>query len=230
MPTVPDLEKKVLLANDYVEKEFQALTAVRYKMKDTVARATRDWDHYSKPLEQSCTATHDALLKLAKNTQSCEDAQNSRLANLFEQRSKQPESMKSRIKGCAKAKNHSFPEEDVDCKCGERPGGEHDGCRDAQITTDHTLLCTQLRQRVLPHMALWRLTAPGGACYIDGKNSINRAMLAEGAPENFEFPQTVTNAMPSLLLALPQLPHWQSADRRAYRDREAASRRAHYFL
>merc|ERR1719158_2018466 len=40
------------MANDYVEKEFQALIAARYKMKDVARRAQEDWNTYSAPLSQ----------------------------------------------------------------------------------------------------------------------------------------------------------------------------------
>lgn len=229
VPIVPDLARKVAMANDYVEREFQAMTAIRYKMKDMVAKAEADWDSLSKPLEKACNDTHEALVKLAETSHLCDNAQHSALATLFEKRSKLPEGEKQNMRGCAKFKNVLYPEESDDCKCAA--ASEHDGCRDAQITSDHTLICTQLRHRVLPHMALWRLTKPGGSCYIDSRDVLNRPMLTPGAPVDFEFPENAANAasIPFSLLALPPLCRPAVAVRPSCR-RDAASKRAHNFL
>lgn len=228
-PGVPDLEYKVGLANDYVEREFQALLAIRYKMKDLAKRSEQDWDALSKPLEGSCTAVRTALEKLGEQTSECENAQHTDLANLFEKRDKTKD--KAAIKGCANFKVTNELSEASDCKCGA--GAEHDGCRGAKIDSDHTLLCTQLRKRVLPSMALWRMTGPGGACFVNAKSTFNMGLLAPGQPADFELPShsEAEESMPPLLLALPQPPRRRSPTKqRGERDGEAAAERARAFL
>jgi len=200
VPSIPDLEAKVKMANDYVEREFQALIATRYKMKSLYNASMDDWARLAKPLEEACNGTRHTLHQLGEETAECENTQHSVLTDVFEKRSANPSQPK--IAGCAKFKNTTYPEEADDCKCAA--GSEHDGCRDAKITSDHTLMCNQLRKRVLPKMALWRLTSPGGACYVDGKTFYNKGMLPAGSPEDFKMPDsTEESSMPPLLLALP---------------------------
>jgi len=227
VPGIPDLDEKVKSANDYVEREFQALIAARYKMKDLALKTHDEWKKYGATLEEACNKTYDGLSTLASQTAECEDAQQSALPNLFEKRDKG--TSKSSIKGCAKFKNEDAPEEAGDCKCAA--GSEHDGCRAAKITSDHTLLCNQLRKRVLPKMALWRATSPGGGCYVDAHTSYNQDFLGKGEPRNFELKVGATEeSMPPLLLALPLPPRQPTTEQHVRRQRRAVGESVRSFL
>jgi len=221
VPGIPGLETKVGMANDYVEREFQALIAARYKMKDLARRSAEDWKNLSEPVLQGCTQTHGALTKLAEQSQQCDDAQHTDLSNLFEKRDKLPESKRQKLKGCAVFKNKAKLEEAEDCKCAA--GDEHDGCRDARITSDHTLLCTQLRKRILPEMGLWKMTSPGGACHVDGKTPFNQEMLPQGQPLDFQMPDSREDSMPLVLALLPPPKRRPAAEQRTHRERAASA-------
>lgn len=221
VPLVPGLDEKVKRANDYVEREFQALIAARYKMKDVARKANDDWKYYSKPLELHCNQTREALFKLAEKTDECEVAQMTDLSNLFEKRAKGE--ISGNISGCVVYKNAEEIEEKPNCECAA--GSEKDGCRSAVITTDHSLVCTHLRKKVLPKMALWRFTNSGGPCLVDRRTPFNEPLLPMGQPEDFKIP-TGQEAMPPMLLML-QPP---SRPRRRERNRDTASQRVHDFL
>lgn len=209
VPIVPDLQARVTAANKYVEDEFQALIATRYKMKEMVRRAREDWDYYSKPLMQSCNATRDTLVNMGEETGECENAQEVELPKLFVKRSQGPSVWSGSIGGCAKFQEHHDLVEAGDCKCAN--GIEKDGCKFAQaqddgseMNADHSLLCTHLRKRVLPNLKLWRLTSPGGACYMDNETPYNKPMLPTGVPKDFEMPRSgpEESSMPPILLSL----------------------------
>lgn len=229
VPGVPELQAKVSMANDYVEKEFQALIATRYKMKDIAHKAQQDWNEMTAPLEESCNNTRDKLSQLAAETGECEEAQHTELANLFEKRAKVPPMFKAmtKIEGCADFKNDDHPTKVGDCKCAA--GNELDGCRTAAMESDHTLLCTHLRKRVLPRLALWRMTSPGGACHVDAKTPYNHELLARGVPKDFVMPKHEESSIPPLLLVL-EPPRRPSAAERRDRDQRVAAMRARAFL
>jgi hypothetical protein len=216
VPLVPDLQSKVKMANDFVESEFQALLATRYKMKDVAKKAEEEFQSYMEPLEKSCNDTRNALLRVAERTEECEDVQGSELASLFEKRRKSGK--KEAIKGCALSKDPTQLVDQGDCKCAA--GSEKDGCRGAKITTDHSLLCTHLRKQVLPGMALWRMTTTGGNCHVR-KAFYNQALLPAGQPSNFKMP-TNEGMMPLMLLAMEPPPK--------PRRKEAQTERARSFL
>lgn len=224
IPLVPDLEAKVKMANDYVESEFQALIAARYKMKDLVRRQDEEWEKNAKPLEQVCNQTRESLLKLAEQSGECEAAQNTELAELFKKRHK--DKSHAPIVGCAAYKEAEKLVQADDCKCAA--GSEKDGCRGAKIASDHNLLCTHLRTKVLPSLALWRATSPGGSCMMDQSVHYNKAMLPEGQPDDFRMPVSAeaVSSMPEMLLALPPPPRLETRSR----DRGAAAKRARAFL
>lgn len=220
VPQVPGLERKIKMANDYVEQEFQAALAVRYKLKDLYNKVVDEWDQYKKPVEDACQGVHKALECVANDSQQCEDAQNTSLANVFERRAKQPG--QPAIKGCTMYKNATSIEYAPDCKCAA--GSESDGCRDAKLTSDHTLACTHLRKRVLPHLALWRMTSPGGECHLDNKSSVNQQLLMSGEPEDFKLPSTADTAMAPPAVLVPFMLE------RTHSDRSNNARKARAFL
>mmetsp|Transcript_55848 Transcript_55848/g.88503 ORF Transcript_55848/g.88503 Transcript_55848/m.88503 type:complete len:266 (-) Transcript_55848:107-904(-) len=203
-PQVPGLEAKIKMANDYVEQEFQAALKVRYKLKDLYNKVTDEWNQYKKPVEDACMGVHKALECVAHDSQQCEDAQNTSLPNVFERRKELVPEKRGPIHGCAMYKNVSAIEYAPDCKCAA--GSEGDGCRDAKNTSDHTLACTHLRKRVLPAMALWRMTSPGGECFLDKKSTVNQPMLPSGDPEDFKLMDSTQQSSMSPFLLLPPVP------------------------
>lgn|ERR1719265_3118382 len=213
VPGIPDLQAKVSAANKYIEDEFQALTATRYKMKELVRRNAEDYAKYSAPLGESCKKVRDNLVELAEETGECENAQEVELPKLFTKRAETPALLKqfAKIKGCAKFQETSNVVEADDCKCAT--GSEKDGCKfptahadGTEMDADHSLLCSHLRKRVLPGLQLWRMTAPGGACFVNAETPFNKPMLPTGMPKDFEMPSaggpTEESSMPPLLLAL----------------------------
>lgn len=194
---IPDLETKVKMANNYVEKEFQAMIALRYKMKAEFTQLMHDYQMARSPIENDCNQVREALQKIAQETQSCEDTQYTNLGNMFEKRAK----VGGNIEGCVDYKNDKALQEKSDCSCAA--GSEEDGCKDAKIETDHTLGCTHLRKRILPNMNLWTLTSPGGSCYVGKDTWFNQGMLIKGAPADFKMPNEDAMPWPLLLFAPP---------------------------
>lgn len=210
---IPDLETKVKMANNYVESEFQAMIAARYKMKDAYTKLMNEYEQARHPLEKDCNQVRNTLQKIGEENQECEDVQFTNLGNAFEKRAKNPSNPP--IKGCVDYKNDQALHEKSDCGCAA--GSEEDGCKDAKIETDHTLGCTQLRKRVLPPMNLWTMTSPGGACYVGKDTWFNQGMLMNGEPSAFKMPNSADAAsMPLPLLAAPP-PTTQVARRAAER-------------
>merc|ERR1712032_524237 len=75
-------------------------------------------------------------------------------------------------------------------------GSEANGCKDAQLDSDHVLQCAQLRRRVLPNLKLERLFTEKGPCTIDLAAPFNKEMLSPGDPVNFNPPWRAASLVP----------------------------------
>jgi len=224
VPNVPDLQAKITLANNNVEEAFQGLIKTRYAIKEQFRRSEEDWANYGKKLEQDCNVVRNSLVDLAEHTQECDDVQQHALPDMFKKRATHKHD--GSIEGCADWRNQeSFEKKDCECAAGT----EAEGCIDSPMISDHALVCSHLRKRILPQKALWRLTSKGGACSVDSHTPFNMGILPTAQPPDFKMP--AQSEMPAPLLAFPQPPHSQQIEeRRLTQNQREVERRIREFL
>merc|ERR1711870_159399 len=112
---------------------------------------------------------------------------------------------KDPIPGCAITQNVNALEESPTCACAA--GRENEGCEGAKTDTDHQLLCTHLRAKVLASQRLWQLFTPGGLCSVDSQATLNRPLLHPGQPYDFSLPGEEASSL-SLLAGNLMAPQW----------------------
>merc|ERR1712014_153613 len=81
------------------------------------------------------------------------------------------------------------------------------GCKDAEVASDHMLVCQHIREHVLPRMELYKLFAPGQDCSVDSQATFNYPVLPSDEPRDFQLPGTPELSLSPALLAfiLPPL-------------------------
>lgn len=197
----PRFPERILDANAYVEREYQAMVAIHHRLKALAHAQEATLEAYGAPLIRDCKAIHDDLSSLALRQPVCKEAQENLLPKLFERKALTGKP----IDGCAIARP-SGPTVLKPCEC--TSGNMATGCRDAEDDSDHLLLCTHIRENMLGRHELHKLFAPGQACSIDEKASFNEDLLPTDEPTEFKMPGVSDPAMscsPVIVAWLPPL-------------------------
>merc|ERR1712008_18792 len=145
-----------------------------------------------------CNGIIRSLRKLAKRQKECVNAQGM-LTGLFRDRA----STKSTapILGCAVTRTGKELIESQTCACAA--GKESEGCKDVQSVADHVLLCSHLRDSVLPKQKLDLVFAEGGRCTVNQGTHFNKELLRHGQPEDFSITPSSEECPPLLSLLNP---------------------------
>lgn len=230
----PRFPQRITRANQYVEQEYQGMVSAHHKLKELAKQREDAFKQLAGPLQQECKSIHDNLQALADAQGACKQAQDTALPTLFEMKSK---SKWGGVNGCAKATDNDSITA-AECKCAA--GSLASGCTDAQADSDHRLVCSHVREALLPEMKLRKLFNPGGPCAIDAKAKYNEALLPGDEPSNFKLPAGIAEESmplsPDVLLLLasaakssPDLPKKMKKSR-ASQSPEGPSSDAYQFL
>jgi len=213
------LQEVIDHADGFVEGEFQKLVDVHRKLKTLKHDADADWKQHSLALKKDCDGIVVSLGKLAKRQKQCVNAQEM-LTTLFHDRAAKKSN--APILGCAETRRGKELIESPTCACAT--GKETEGCKDVRSVADHVLLCSHLRDSVLPKQKLENVFAEGGSCTIDQGTPFNKELLRPGQPEDFSITPSSSECPRLLLLLSP--PH----KRKSCTMPVAVTRRNHDFL
>eukprot|EP00928_Gymnodinium_smaydae_P044125 TRINITY_DN29456_c0_g1_i1.p1 TRINITY_DN29456_c0_g1~~TRINITY_DN29456_c0_g1_i1.p1 ORF type:complete len:238 (-),score=43.40 TRINITY_DN29456_c0_g1_i1:137-850(-) len=208
----PEFPTLVARANAEVEEHFQGMVNAHHKLKALRAAQESAFKTLSKPLLQECQTIHDRLQNMAGRAPVCHEAQYDQLPKLFES---QADGKIGAISGCAVTENLR----DINsatCRCAL--GDASEGCREAESDADHTLICTHIRQGILPQMKIHYEFAKGRRCSIDSMAKFNKPLLPASEPKDFKLPDTdefeaQASAAPPLLALLGPPPSLAPAPR-----------------
>mmetsp|Transcript_113962 Transcript_113962/g.221322 ORF Transcript_113962/g.221322 Transcript_113962/m.221322 type:complete len:240 (+) Transcript_113962:431-1150(+) len=186
-------------ANGLFEGDFQKLVDVHRQLRTLKQAADTDWKQHSLALKKDCDGIIAPLKKLARRQKECLNAQGM-LTSLFRDRAATKST--DPIPGCADTRTGKELVESPTCACAA--GKESEGCKDVQPMADHVLLCSHLRDSLLPKQKLEQVFAEGGRCTVDLGTRFNRELLRPGQPEEFSITPSSEGCSPLLLLLNPQ--------------------------
>eukprot|EP00929_Paragymnodinium_shiwhaense_P030865 TRINITY_DN17411_c0_g1_i1.p1 TRINITY_DN17411_c0_g1~~TRINITY_DN17411_c0_g1_i1.p1 ORF type:complete len:249 (-),score=36.59 TRINITY_DN17411_c0_g1_i1:58-804(-) len=227
----PRFPQRIGQANTYVETEYQGMVAAHHQLKALARQREQAFRALAEPLSKECKNIHDNLKALADAQGSCQKAQEASLPKLFEL--KGDGKYWGSLTGCAQAqKTEGISEQECQCAAGTMSAG----CKDTEATTDHRLICTHVREALLPELKLRRLFSPGNPCAVDAKAKYNEALLPTGEPTNFKLPGAIAEEIMPLapetlvILARSIVPPIDAADGKRLHTGRAGRRQASAFL